>query len=145
MYAVRGVARLILHNLTVSTRTLADWRSTHLSMLIPVFLSSVHRLEEGMAKFTQESLVDTLSTKTSHVANIDLLRNGAPELLPLHEEVMECSLAILEKLKSLEGMRKVNFTVTPECSRWIDSLLAAIPNQGYQPSSPRSVVPFKGW
>lgn len=137
IYAVRAVARLILHNLMVSTRTLVDWRSTHLSILIPVFLSSVHWLEEGMVTFTQGGILDNLSS-TNRTASI------APELLPIHQEIMECSMAVLEKLTSLEGNRKINFTVTPQCSQWIDSILVAIPNQTYQPLSPRSVVPFKG-
>jgi hypothetical protein len=145
-YAVRAATRLILFNLSVSTKILTDWRSTHLSMLIPVFLTSAHQLETGMVKFAQERLLEN-STNTRHLGNMDLFRLESPELLPLYQTIFECSLAILERLKSLEGIRRVNFTVNLECSRWIDSILAKIPDQSSSSSSgqasPRSVVPVK--
>lgn len=147
IYAVRAATRLILFNLSVSTKTLADWRSTHLSMLIPVFLASAHRLELGMVKFAQSQLPEN-ATNTSHLGIFDLFRLESPELLPLYQATFECTLGILEKLKSLEGISRVNFTVSPECSRWIDSILAKIPDQSSTTTrepSPRSVLPMKGF
>ncbi len=144
IYAIQAATRLILYNLTVSTKILANWRSTHLSMLIPVFFTSTHRLEVGMVKFSQDQSVENPSS-TDHPECIDLIRSKSPELLPLSRAIVECSSAVLEKLKSLEGIRKVNFAVSPECTQWIDSILCKLSDEAYQQSSPRSVIPFNGY
>ena len=138
-YAVRAASRLVLYNLSVSTKTLADWRSTHLSMLIPVFLNCAHRLESGMVSFVQERISDGVVSR-SHLGNLDLFRREGPDFLPLYQAIFESSLAILEKLKSLEGIRRVNFPVSPECSRWVDNIVAKIPNNSSH-QTPQGLVP----
>jgi hypothetical protein len=52
-YAIRAAARCIFWNLSNSTKCLSDWRSSHLSMLVPVLMNSACRLESGMIKYAE--------------------------------------------------------------------------------------------
>lgn len=139
-YAVQAASRLIVLNLTVSTKILADWRSTHLSMLIPVFLTCAQHLESAMIKFVQAGLRDAVAT--DHMSILELLNRESPDLLPLYQAIFSSSLLILEKLKSLDGFRQVHFSVSPDCSRWIESLVTKISSDGHPQITPRPGVPL---
>jgi hypothetical protein len=132
-YGVRGAARCIVWNFSHSTGPQVDWRSSHLSMLVPVFLNSVYRLESGMTKFTQ---VRCGAKASDPLQSLELIRTESPELLPLFHACSESAAMVLEKIKSMEGVRRVDFELDPDCQRWTNNILARIPN-----SSAMSTVP----
>lgn len=135
-YAIRAAARFIVWNFSHSTKThphIADWRSTHLSMLVPVLLNSACILEAGMVKFTQVRRYNGKQQPTSSYAldpieKLDLIKTESPELLSLYHACNDSATTILQKLKSLEGVRRIDFVdLDPECQKWMDNILARLP------------------
>jgi hypothetical protein len=124
-YAIRAAARCIVLNLSLSTRSLADWRSTHLSIMVPVFLTSAYRLESGMVRFTQGR---SGGKPSDHLDQLELFRTESPEFLPLYHACNDSAAMILEKLKSLEGVRRLDFDLDTDCQKWTNKILARIPS-----------------
>jgi hypothetical protein len=125
-YAIRAACRCIIWNFSNSTRALADWRSTHLSMLVPVVLTSVCRLEAGLVKYAQTR---SGGKPSDHVDNkIDLIKTESPELLSLFRACNQTAEMILEKVQSLEGKRKVDLELDHECNKWTKELLSRHPS-----------------
>lgn len=131
-YAVRGAARFILFSVESPGNGLADWRASHLSLLIPVFLTSLHRLEFGMIQFVQPTNIkksnssNAVTFESTELEIVRLFRQESPELLPLFEAIREAALTLLEKLHSLENARRVSFAVDHDCSVWINSIYSQV-------------------
>ena len=145
-YAIRGATRCIVWNLTNSERCRADWRGSHISMLIPVLLQSVCRLENGMIKYselrrgslpytglprklihsTSNSLVIAEEVKLTPEQKLQLIKTESPELLSLYQACTDTAVEIIEKLRALEGTTKIELPVFGECRRWIDSILLRV-------------------
>jgi hypothetical protein len=136
-YAIRAAARCIVWNFSHSARTLADWRSTHLSMLVPVLLNSAFRLETGMVKFTQ---VRNGGKSSDHMEKLDLIKTESPEFLPLYHACNDSAAMILEKLKSLEGVRRIDFDLETDCQKWMESILARIPDHSTGMSRSNAII-----
>ena len=139
-YAIRAACRCIIWNFSNSTRALADWRSTHLSMLVPVVLTSVCRLEAGLVKYAQTRAGGKPS---EHVDNkIDLIKTESPELLSLYRACNRNASIILEKLQSLEGTRKVDLELDHECNKWTKELLSRHPSPSVKKYSDGVLIPL---
>lgn len=134
-YAVRAAARCIVWNFTHSlAKALSDWRSTHLSILVPVLLTSACRLEAGIVEFVR--VRSGRRRLSDHLQKLELIRTECPELLPLYHACYESCSMILEKLKSLEGIRAIDFDLDHDCQRWTDMILAKIPPVAMTPQLP---------
>ena len=118
-YALRGSARFILFNFSQSTQA-SNWKSTHLSMLIPVLIASAFRLEQGILKFTQART----GYKDASLGKYDFVKAGSPELLSLFEECNDAVAAVVQKLLSLPGVDRIDFDLDPDCRHWVDQILA---------------------
>jgi hypothetical protein len=121
-YAIQAASRCIIWNFSNSTRALADWRSTHLSMLVPVILNSACRLEAGLVRYAQsrkggKPSDDDLDNK------LGLIKVHCPELLSLFLACNDSAIMILQKLKSLEGVRSVDLELEGDCNKWTKALL----------------------
>jgi hypothetical protein len=119
-YAIRAASRCILFNLSHSAQILSDWRSTHLSMLIPVLISSACRLETGILKFIQARN----GIKDITLGKFDFVRTESPELLSLLNECNDSVTAVLQKLKALEGVGRIDLELDPVCRTWMEGILA---------------------
>jgi hypothetical protein len=137
-YAVRAACRCIIWNFSNSTRALADWRSTHLSMLVPVVLTSVCRLEAGLVKYAQTRA----GGKSSDYEKIDLIKTESPELLSLYRACNRSAAMILEKVQSLEGTRKVDLELDHECNKWTKELLSHHPSPSGKKYSDGVLMPL---
>eukprot|EP00934_Nitzschia_sp_Nitz4_P004048 Nitzschia sp. Nitz4//scaffold114_size70088//24192//26279//NITZ4_005976-RA/size70088-processed-gene-0.34-mRNA-1//-1//CDS//3329533420//4038//frame0 len=127
-YAVRGAVRFLLHNLDQSSQTLGDWRRAQLSLLIPVFLTCLYRLETGLMQFiqaTSEGSKEALAVSSGslHLEKLNFFRTQSPALLPTYEAIHMAVLLLLEKLNSLENIRRIHFAVDLDCEEWIQSII----------------------
>lgn len=145
-YAIRAATGFIVWTLSNSERCSTDWRGSHLSMLIPVLLNSAHRLEAGMIKYTElrrgippytelprrgissgsDSLVIAQTAQLTLEQKLRLIKTESPELFSLYQTCNDAAVAIIEKLKTLEGSRQIDLPIFGDCRVWIDGILARI-------------------
>jgi hypothetical protein len=125
-YSLNAASRLIVWNFSHSKAALADWRSTHLSMLIPVLFESTFRLESGIVEYAHRRSGGKLSSLP--VENkLRLIKTESHELLSLFAACSRTSLLILEKVQVLEGRDRrlrLDFDLNDECSKWVRELQA---------------------
>jgi len=119
-YSVRASARCIVLNFTYPARPVADWRSTHLSSMVPVFLYSVYLLEAGMLRFANSK---SIGAPAPHLGKVELFKTESPEFLPLYFACMDSVMMVLSKLKTLEGFRRLDFDLDRDCQVWMEALL----------------------
>lgn len=119
-YCIRAAARLILADLQVSAKNNIDWKSTQISMIIPVFLVSSYQLRRGleiMAGAPPQTIVPF------GMINSQSLRRNEPEYLLVCDELLESSKTILDTLQSLKGLQVVSLSVDRDCSSWMSALV----------------------
>lgn len=145
-YALVAATRCIFWNISSSTRCRTDWRSSHLSMLVPVLMNSACRLEAGMIQYAESkrsgrqpatavkggqkfssALISEPELTREQI--LLLFKTECPELLSLYQECNECATMILEKIRLLEGARNFDLALDGSARRWTDSLIANMPNQ----------------
>jgi hypothetical protein len=145
-YAIRAATRCIFWNISNSVRCQTDWRSSHLSMLVPVLMNSACRLESGLIQYAemkrsgkhntnvrsggkQFSNAIVAEPQLTPDQKLLLIKTECPELLSLYQECNDSATMILEKLRLLEGARNFDLPLDGITRRWTDSLITRMPNQ----------------
>lgn len=118
-YAVTAAARCVVWDMKVSSKALAHWRSTHLSMLIPAVLHSAFRLRCGIYSYAKYR-----RTHPDNGEHFHLMLVSSPELRPLLAACDEAAMLILGTLKSFNGVKDVEFRVQSGCRDWLRQLQA---------------------
>jgi hypothetical protein len=117
-YCIVAAARCIVWNFSNLGMSLADWRSTHLSMLVPVALKAAYLLQAGVVKYSQSAVGGTSIYSNS----FELIKAETPELVSLYSACNHAALMVLQKLKSMEGVRDFDLELDGECKQWATSL-----------------------
>ena len=120
-YSISAAARCVILNFSSSKREFVDWKSTHLSMLLPVVLHAAFHLQNGIKAYSQSQ--SGASTK-NYDDPLDMIHTENPELEPLFCACNNAASAILQKLQSLEGARTVEINVDNDCKTWTKALLS---------------------
>lgn len=123
-HALNAASRLLVWNFSHSKAAVADWRSTHLSMLVPVLFESTFRLESGILEYAHRRSGGKLSSLPME-NKLHLIKTEAHELLSLFAACSRTSLVILEKLQGLEGRHRrhrLDFDLSEDSSKWIRGL-----------------------
>jgi hypothetical protein len=118
-YCIMAAARCIVWNFSNLGMSLADWRSTHLSMLVPVALKAAYLLQAGVVKYSQSAVGGTSTYSNQY----ELIKAETPELVSLYSACNHAALMVLQKLKSMEGVRDFDLQLDGECKQWTTSLL----------------------
>lgn len=120
-FAITGASRCIVRGLTTSGRPRADWKSSHLSMLVPAALAAAFRLRAGVSQYAEQL------GKTNNSISITESKAGTgwqtgahnPELMSLMYTCDKTAISILHVLKS---QHSVDLPLDNECLAWIDQL-----------------------
>jgi len=138
-YSIRAAARCIVCSLVNSAQCRTDWRSSHLSMMIPVFLNSACRLQTGAVRYVErkrafkQAIATKKKVKSKALAvgleapfNPDqdrhLLQTESPELLPVYNACNSSASMILEQLYSLDGGKYHGLRLEGVTQRWVKHL-----------------------
>jgi len=121
-YAIRAAARCITWNFSNSACFVADWRSTHWSMLVPIVLDAAWRLETGLVRYAQSRAGHKAFTPVDN--KVELIRTECPEVFSLFLACNRSAGVILEKLISLKSVRDIDLTLEEDCSKWVKDLLS---------------------
>lgn len=159
-YAIRAAARCIVLNLANSAQCRTDWRSSHLSMMIPVLMNSACRLQTGVVRYAErkrtskqgstpnkkmQSTALTIPLETPFHPDEDrsLLRTESPELLRVYNACNRSAAMVLEQLHSLEGTRGFELGLEGLTRKWMNHVIASMPNQSSNVVMPSTFSPMK--
>jgi hypothetical protein len=106
-WAITAASRLIVESIAHAGKTLANWRSSHLSMLVPVAFHAAFALRRGIQKYDEAGA-----------------RGLSNKFRPVVAACDNAAFSILEKLRALEGTRSIDIQVHSDCRLWLDSLLS---------------------
>ena len=105
-WAITAASRFIVESIAHAGKTLANWRSSHLSMLVPVAFHAAFSLQRGIQKYDESASRGSSGNVRIVIAACDY-----------------AALSILEKLRAMEGTRSIDVQVHSDCRLWLDSLL----------------------
>ena len=119
-WAMRAAARLIVYSITSSKDPSADWRSSSLSVLVPVMLQAAFHLRKGALQFARMS--HGKHTLTAKANAMEFISGGNEYLRPVVLACEEAALMVVEALKCSEGVNRVNTQMSNECRLWLVEL-----------------------
>lgn len=124
-FAIRGAARLIVYNLqsTATQGIASDWRSSSLSILIPVMLDAAFSLRKGALRFARVNQDKRIVT--ANAVEIDWLAGENKLLQPIVLACEESALLVLQALKTVEGGNQMNLPMSNDCRVWLETLSAS--------------------
>jgi len=124
-YAITATARCIVRSLTASGRPIADWKSTHLSILVPTAVHAAFRLRCGVLHFADLRLRQA----PPHVSTpaMGTVEAYSPELMPILRACEKVAAEILACLKSSQGLGRVDLPLDKATMAWMKELLPAKP------------------
>jgi hypothetical protein len=122
--AMEAVKRCIVHSLTPDGKnTLCDWKSSHLSTQVPSALTALHQLQRGVVRYNMA----TVQSDKSLGQRVGNAGTRIPLSKAYGQLVQKCdstALSILQSMKSLKGLGRVDFAITDrECLEWKTLLL----------------------
>jgi hypothetical protein len=123
-FAVNAVTRCIARSLKAPERPLADWKSSHLSMLVPSALNAFFRLRTGIIGYSNYRRLNLSRQAKGGVTVADQIGVHGPELLPLLRVCEDSALEILMSLKSPQGRGRMDLPLNKECLAWTKQLLS---------------------
>lgn len=118
-WAIRGAARIIVYSLRSTAGPASDWRSSSLSVLIPVMLHAAFSLRKGTLRFARVNQ-DTRTVATSAV-EIDWLAGENTVLRPIVLACEESTLLVVKTLESMDG-GNLNMPMNNDCRLWLETL-----------------------
>jgi len=142
-YAISAAARCIVCSLENSAQCRTDWRSSHLSMMIPVFMNSACRLWSGAVRYAErkrafreafasgkkvKSTALTVGLEAPFTPDEDrhLLQFESPEMLPVYNACSNSAAMILRQLHSMEGSRDHALGLDGLTGRWVNQIIKDI-------------------
>ena len=122
-YAVTAVTRCIIQSLRSSGRPLSDWKSTHLSTMVPSALAAFFHLRCGVLAFSKYHAANrSTNTMTTDIASH--IGAHSPELLALLRVCDDSAHTILTSLKAPKSLGRGELPLDKECLAWTKQLLA---------------------
>ena len=117
--AIVAATRFVVHSITHSSNAALDWRSGHLSMMVPVVLCAASELRKGLNAY-----LDTIEKEQPLYSEIRKDAHHIRRLKRLRSRCEDVAICIVETLRSLEGLRYVDINVhNSDCRAWLDSIL----------------------
>jgi hypothetical protein len=109
-YAIIAATRCVVNSITSSSPISIDWRSTELSIFVPVVLLSAFQLRSGIQAFAESPVSTELSSSLLQVINV--CDNCADYLIKTLQKLEACSVELIIPLK--------------ECRKWLENMLVRI-------------------
>jgi len=116
-FAVAALARLIVRSLNVSGRTLCDWKSSVLSVQIPVALKALYRLRTGIVKYSLSITKDGAAGQRPQVAH----QIGASLSKSIHIDIVKiCDSSASLILQSVQSPShgRIDLLLDNDCLEW---------------------------
>jgi hypothetical protein len=118
-WSIRAAARLIVSSFGPTEGSASDWRSSSLSMLVPVMIHAAHSLRKGILRFAIAS--QSKHAVVSDVLDIDWVAGENKLLRPIVLACDEAALLVVSKLST--GANRANIRVQDDESRqWLEDL-----------------------
>jgi hypothetical protein len=116
-YAVHAAARCIIRSLAPNGQTLADWKSSILSVQIPTTLMAIFHLQRGIISHTKYLSFDGKKDARAYIAKHD------PDLHSVVRLCDQAALSILSKMKTLSGLGRIDLALDSECLEWVNIVM----------------------
>jgi len=109
-FAITAATRCVVNSITSSSPVSIDWRSTELSVFVPVLLLTAYQLRSGIQVFAENPVSTELSSSLSDVLNV----------------CDDCANNLLKTLQKLEACSEDLIIPVKECRKWLDIILVRI-------------------
>jgi len=123
-WAIRAAARLIVYSLKSTEGPASDWRSSSLSLLIPVLLHAAFTLRKGTLRFARVNQ-DKRIIVAANAVEIDWMSGDNKVLRPTVLACEESALLVVKTLKSMNGGSQMNMPMSNDCCAWLEILSAS--------------------
>lgn len=120
-WAIRGASRLIVYSLKSTQGPASDWRSSSLSILIPVMLQATFSLRMGILRYARMNQ-DRRAALVTDSIEIDWLSGTNKVLRPIVSACDESSRMVIKTLESMDGASQMNMPMSSNCVEWLQTL-----------------------
>lgn len=120
-FAVQATARCLVRSLTPSGRTLCDWKSSHLSIQVPAALQALFQLRNGIVRHSK--IVNNGETNSLTLVSNTTGGHLTGECGVIVRACDTAATSILQSLRSLKGLGRIELSLDLDCLEWTNTLL----------------------
>lgn len=122
--SVRALAWCMVQSMMYRGQPISDWKSSWLSNLLPVALTSIFHLRRGILAFPSEVAPTLLPNEPASGTTGVLVANASPEsTIPLVRVCDNAGRSILEALHLPKGLGRIQLPLDEDCFLWTKQLL----------------------